>query len=187
MKNIHYFLFIAIVMILFTWSCKKDDSSPKHPPVGTNEGEVITSVIVQVSDSAGIWPAQTFKFRDLDGAGGSPPVQFDTIRIPVQTTLLVHLILLDETKLPADTISNDILDEAVDHLFFFEHTGVDIITTYLDSDSNGLPLGLDTKWVTGTAATGTSRIILKHQPGVKDGTITPGATDVDVTFNCELY
>jgi len=187
MKNTLYFYSVAALMILLSWSCKKDDSSPKRPPVGTNEGEVITSVIVQVSDSAGIWPSQSFMFRDPDGAGGSPPLQFDTIRIPVLKTLLVHLILLDETKSPADTISNDILDEAVNHLFFFEHTGVDITTTYLDSDSNGLPLGLETKWITGSAATGTSRIILKHQPGVKDGTITPGATDVDITFNCELY
>jgi hypothetical protein len=178
-------LTIAIVTICFT-ACKKDDDSPSNPGTGSNEGEIITTLKLVFTDSAGIAPDAEFVFRDPDGDGGNPPVEFDTIRLQQQTVYLTTVYLLDETKTPVDTISAEVLEEAEDHLFFFFHTGTGIITTYLDSDANGLPLGLSTKWKTGGPSSGTSQIILKHQPGIKDGSQAPGETDVDVTFVSEV-
>lgn len=162
-------------------SCKKDDDDPANPP-DENESELITTIKMMFTDSAEVLPDTTFVFRDIDGIGGNPPSRFDTIHLSAGNTFWVQILLLDESKVPTDTISVEVLEEAEDHQFFFIHTGVDITTTYRDSDSNGLPLGLSTRWVSGAPGAGTSTIILKHQPGVKDGTMVPGETDVELEF-----
>lgn len=184
MKN-HIILLTALVFVLFS-ACKKDDDSPQNPGTGNNQGEIITTVKLQFTDSAGIAPSSEFTFRDPDGSGGNGPVEFDTIRIAASTTYFVEVLLLDETKVPVDTISNEVLEESEDHMFFFLHNGVNLTTTYGDSDANGLPVGLQTKWRSGVVSAGSSRVILKHQPGSKDGTQGPGETDVDVSFVSEV-
>jgi hypothetical protein len=55
-----------------------------------------------------------------------------------------------------------------------------------DKDSKNLPVGLESTWTTGTSANGALQIILRHQPGVKNGTESPGNTDLDVTFQVKL-
>ena len=184
-KSILYILSLTVVAASLFTSCKKDDDDPKNPG-DPNETELITTVRINFTDSAGLAPNATVVFRDLDGDGGNAPSRFDTIRLQPSTTYFTEILLLDESKLPADTISIEVADEANDHLFFFLHTGVNIVTTYLDQDSNGLPLGLSTRWVTGAAGSGTSRVTLKHQPGVKDGSQAPGETDIELTFRSEV-
>ncbi|MFM8917548.1 MAG: hypothetical protein ACKOGP_07380, partial [Bacteroidota bacterium] len=59
-------------------------------------------------------------------------------------------------------------------------------SSYEDLDVNGIGIGLQSKWVTGNLSSGTSRIVLKHQPGIKDGTFAPGETDVDIQFQSRV-
>ena len=184
MKN--YILMSAVALLSLATSCKKDDDDPTNPNPTPNESELITTIKLQFTDSANVQPNVTFAFRDPDGDGGADPVQFDTIRLAANTTYFATILLLDESQSPADTISNEVAEEAADHMFFFANSGVNIATTYTDSDVNGLPVGLATRWVTGTPGTGTSTITLKHQPGVKDGTQAPGETDVEVQFRSEV-
>ncbi|MFM7176059.1 MAG: hypothetical protein ACKO0X_01400 [Bacteroidota bacterium] len=176
---------IALMSIALTSGCKKDDASPQNPPDG-NESELITTVKISFVDSAGIEPIKQFVFSDLDGDGGNPPSVFDTIRISSQRTYNVSILLLDESKSPADTISNEVLAEGDDHMFFFFHAGANIASSYEDLDVNGIGIGLQSKWVTGSLSSGTSRIVLKHQPGIKDGTFAPGETDVDIQFQSRV-
>lgn len=187
MKNtsILYIVSLTVVAATLFTSCKKDDDDPKNPG-DPNESELITTVRINFTDSAGTAPDVSVVFRDLDGDGGNAPTRFDTIRLQPSTTYFTEILLLDESKLPSDTISNEVAEEAEDHIFFFLHSGVNIATTYLDQDSNGLPLGLSTKWVTGASGSGTSRVTLKHQPGVKDGSQAPGETDIELTFRSEV-
>ena len=62
---------------------------------------------------------------------------------------------------------------------------------YTDSD-NGTPsrsIGLRTRIRTATTAKGSKlplQIVLKHQPGVKDGTYAPGETDIEVNFKLKV-
>lgn len=187
MKNINMkisALLLASFMVVFA-SCKKDEDDPKNP-TDPNDSELITTFKLIMTDSAGVLPEQTFVFRDIDGDGGQAPTEFDTITLAPNTTYLAEILLLNESVSPADTISNEVAEEANDHQFFFLNTGVNVTVTYLDSDSNGLPLGLNTKWVTGSAGSGTSRITLKHQPGIKDGTQAPGETDVELLFQLRV-
>lgn len=175
---------VIVLGMLAISGCKKDDDIVENPPPPANEGEVITTMRLIATDSATNMVTDTFTFRDPDGDGGSGPDIFDTIRLAPNKTYLMQLVLLNETVTPADSISNEVLAEANDHMFFFHYTGAAITQTYLDQDTNTPPLGigLQTKWKTGAASSGTSQVILKHQPGVKDGTETPGETDMDITF-----
>ncbi len=183
--NRHVFV-ITVCMGLIFFSCKKDkDLQPLPPPV-TNAPELITSMKLLFTDSANSANTASAFFNDPDGPGGNPPVQFDTIKLQPNKTYLVTLLLFDQTKNPVDTISKEIWKERDDHQFFFKHTGVNITTYYMDTDSKSLPVGLSTKWRTGSLSSGTSKITLKHQAGVKNGTETPGETDVEVTFQSKL-
>lgn len=184
MKNIiRLALFMLSVSFILT-ACKKDDDPVAEPPPVTNEPEMITTVKILFTDSAGLSPAVSATFSDPDGDGGNPPSQVDTIKLLPNTTYYAEILLLDVSKNPVDTISNEVADEANDHMFFFHTSGAAIMISYNDQDTNNppLPIGLETKWRTTSAGNGSAQVIMKHQPGVKDGTETPGNTDVDVTF-----
>lgn len=174
------------ILLLLAMSCKKDkDLQPLPPPV-TNSPELITSMKLIFKDSANTTNVTTAFFNDPDGPGGNAPVQFDTIKLQSNKTYLVDLILLDQTKNPVDTVSKEIWNERDDHMFFFQHSGINIQTLYLDKDSKNIPVGLSTKWRSGASGNGTSKITLKHQAGTKNGSITPGETDVEVIFQTKI-
>lgn len=189
--------FLALALLLAASlafpACKDDDDPKPQPPA--NEGEVITTLRYTLTPVGG-GAARTAQFRDLDGDGGTAPVlTYDggaaRLLLDKTKTYTGAVLLLDETKSPVDTISNEVLEEADEHLFVYKlsaPTPADLLTiTRTDRDANMLPLGLETTVAPrATPGTGTLQIILKHQPGVKDGTEAPGDTDIDVSFGVEV-
>jgi len=174
-------ILIAIFIMAISYSsCKKKTTPPPNP----NEEELITTFQIVFIDSAGVEPNVTAIYRDIDGDGGNAPSTWDSIRLKANTTYLANILLLDETKADIDTISNEVLEEGVDHLFCFTQNGVNITTVATDTDLNGLPIGLQSKWKTGNMSTGSSQIVLRHQPDIKTGSCTPGESDIDLTFQC---
>ncbi len=174
-------LIIVSVLLLQLNACKEEGPRPSDPP--KNETELITTVVLEFEDSILLTKSYAV-FRDIDGPGGNGPSQFDTIKLATNRTYLSRIYLLDESKTPADTISNEVRKEANDHLFVFEPYVLNIQVKVQDKDDNNLPLGLFTLWKTGNMSNGKMKIMLKHQPGLKDGTATPGETDIEVSFNC---
>jgi hypothetical protein len=65
---------------------------------------------------------------------------------------------------------------------------LNLTITITDHDTNPqmYPVGLETKFVTGAAGTGWLRVVLRHQPNIKNGTYAPGSTDLDVGFNVSI-
>lgn len=169
----------AIVgMTLTQISCNKKTTTPPNP----NEEELITTFRLTLTDSAGVQPAITVQYKDLDGDGGNNPSVWDSIRLKANTTYNAQILLLNETVSPADTISNEVLEESKDHLFCFTPTGVNTSIKRTDLDVNNLEIGLQSKWKTGAISTGTVQIVLRHQPDTKTGSCDPGASDLDLTF-----
>jgi hypothetical protein len=177
---------LAIITAAFFSSCKKDDDQIDVPPPVVNEPEVITTLTVHFIDSSNTSNTVTATFRDPDGDGGLSYDIFDTIRLANNKTWYAEVILLNETTSPVDTISNEVLEEANDHLFCFSPNGTSATVNITDLDGNSLPIGLLSKWKTTSTGTGTMQIVLKHQPGIKDGNCTPGDTDIDITFQVEI-
>lgn len=178
------FFFALITLATIIYSCKKDKDLVVDPP-NTNEEEVITTMTITFTDSSGIKPTVNATFKDPDGDGGNGPTIFDTIRLGHNTTYNANIILLNETKNPADTISNEVLEEANEHLFCFSVSDADVTITRTDSDGN-YEVGLKSKWVTGSSSSGYVTVTLKHQLEIKDGTCNPGETDVEVNFVIEI-
>jgi hypothetical protein len=180
-NTLNAYLFLVLTISLLAASCRKEKVQPGLPPAVINSPELITSLILQWTDP-GSAATGVFEFRDPDGPGGNPPVRQDTVRLEPNKSYELRVILLDETKVPADTVSHQIWEERDEHQVFFTHTGTGITSTYLDQDPGGLPVGLSVRWETREPASGTVKVVLKHQPGVKNGTEGPGETDVEVTF-----
>lgn len=177
----------AFAVLVFFSACKKDKNDVTKP-ADINETEVITTVKLLFRNNT--TNAETeFAFTDVDGDGGNDPV-IDTIRLSADQEYTVQLLVLDETKTPADTTSNEIEEEKNEHQFFYRKTGsYDLTTTYLDFDDHNVPVGLSVKIETGdafSAKTNQLRVTLKHQPDVKPtsglGDVSLGETDIDVFF-----
>ncbi len=182
MRKLKKIGFPALVLIGLIGACKKDDDKVNNPPPIVNEQEIITTMTLNFVDSSNSSNIHTATFRDPDGDGGASYDIFDSIKLEANKTWYTTLILLNETANPVDTISYDVLDEADEHLICFTPSGTSASVAITDLDGNNLPLGLQSTWKTGPAGTGTMQVILRHQPGTKDGTCTPGESDIDVTF-----
>ncbi len=65
---------------------------------------------------------------------------------------------------------------------------LNLTVTRTDQDTNKtpLPVGLTDQFATGAASTGYLRVVLRHQPNVKDGSYAPGSTDFDAGFQVTI-
>jgi len=176
-------LFLLATMLLTNCG---DDPEP------ANEEELITTFILTLTPVQG-GATVTLRFTDLDGDGPNAPVlSYDPTAPGTAAALLAantaytgSIELLNESETPSENVTEEIEEEADEHLFCFTiGGGANIDYSYDDEDDNGLPVGLSTNWETGEPSSGTIKIVLRHQPGVKNG-LCPGGgdTDIEVTFN----
>jgi hypothetical protein len=97
--------------------------------------------------------------------------------------------VLDETKNPVDTVSNEIVDEGDVHLFVFSPAPISnfIETTILDLDVNFKPIGLSSILHTSNIGLGTYTIELRHfDSDAAKAANTTYDTDVSITFDVRL-
>ncbi|KUG06198.1 hypothetical protein [Solirubrum puertoriconensis] len=156
--------------------CGNDDD-----PEPDDENELITTVRYTLTPSSG-GQAVTVEWKDLDGAGGNAPT-IGSLRLAPNTTYTGAVTFLDESKNPASNITTEVQAENDEHLVVYTATPANLLTvTRTDRDKNNLEVGLATRVQTTAAATGTLRIVLRHQPGTKNGQADQGSTDAEVTF-----
>ena len=179
-----FYLSLAVLCSLMI-SCNGVDNEITNPQI-SNDEELITAVILTLKDSSNTENVKEFTFKDSDGEGGNDPEQFDTIRLDSGVVYNCSIILLNDSDTSdVEDISQEVLEEADEHLFCFESNEVNISLT----DSDGVyPIGLESQWqaITKTQE-GTVTVTLKHQPeGVKNGDCSVGETDVELTFILEI-
>ena len=182
------FMLALGALSLVVVSCKKDDLKPTDDH-DHNDSELITTLELKFSGEGVLGNDTMFVviFNDPDGDGGNVATQFDTIHLLKNSAYNVALTLLDKSKTPADTISNEVLEEANEHLFFYSSNPIGLVNVLItDKDSNGKNLGLKSTWTTSNVGSGKMKIKLMHQPGIKDGTSATGDTDVEVDFQVNV-
>jgi len=148
---------ILLIAAVFS-SCKKDKDEPEE-----NEEEVITTMNVIIREEGG-GAETTYAFDDPDGPGGNQPT-IDDIVLAAGKAYDVEVVLLNKTTNPPEVVSEEVSEEAEDHRFYYEVSGgANLTVSDFDTDSNGMPVGLTSKWTTGAASTGKIDITLRHYP-----------------------
>ncbi len=175
--NLRLLYLLPLLLVLVMSGCRDND------PEDENDPEVITKVMVTVTDASSNSTAYVWSDPDGDGAG-APTI--DDITLMANSEYTVAITFADESD-PNDIedITAEILEEDDEHIICFTPENAMVAVTIDDTDGS-FPVGLSSTWTTTDASTGTINIVLKHQPGVKDGTCTPGETDIDVTFNVDI-
>lgn len=175
-RKLTWMLLAGIVLSFAQCKDSGDDVEPD------DENELITSVTLKFTEQ-GTSSVSTFSYKDADGDGGNAPTKFDTISLKPNTTYNLAIELLDESKSPVDDITKEVEEESYEHLFVYTPTPATLLTyTYGDKDKNNYPIGLTGTAVTGAAGDGKLKVQLRHQPGAKNGTPTPGSDDVNLDF-----
>jgi len=198
MQNLNTFLALVLGLILME-GCSSEDPQKEDTP------ELITKATLTFTPTGG-GPIVIATATDPDGEG----VQDLSIDGPIdleagkQYVLSIELINgLVGVGQPGYSITEEVEEEGGEHMFFFAWSGAVFQTPagdgnidnrtdqvdYVDLDGGGLPIGLITTWTSSSViATGTFRVVLKHQPGTKTATSgsTVGETDLDLTFSINV-
>jgi hypothetical protein len=184
MEKIVGFLVLAVLFVC----CDPDEV------VSTNKVETVTNLTYTLTPIDGGEPV-LFIYSDKDGPGGNiPTISGGTIENNKIYT--GKITMLDETKNPTVSISEEVQEEGLDHQMFFSVTqGLlkSFSIGYTDKDANGKPIGLTTEIATKEVAKGSIIILLKHLPnkgaeGVMTGDVTRagGENDIEVPFPFEI-
>lgn len=181
-KTVRLGLMAAMVAAISMTGCKKDKDIPE-----VDEEELITTFKLKFVNKANANDTKTFTWKDIDGNGGTAPVIDDIVLAPnAQYTMTVDAVL-NESVSPAEDIKTEITAEATDHLFVYKpSTGLNLTIAITDKDAKQLAIGLAANATTAAASTGKLQVLLRHQPGVKNGTEAPGSSDIDATFNVKI-
>ena len=172
---------IALAAGIIAISCSSDDDNT--PPEVINEEEVIPTLRVQLTNTAG---NVTLQSVDSDGEDGpNPPVITIVGDIMANTTYNGTVAFLNETESPAEDITEEVEEEDDEHqVFYTPAAGLNITTEYGNFDDDGNPLGTVFTLTTGDASNGNFTVTLRHEPtkpntGLADA---GGETDIEVTF-----
>ena len=183
---------LLIIPALILASCEDEKNEP--PPV--NEEELITSVYVDFVDTAS-GDTVSFSFVDLDGDGGNAPV-ITNGTLKANTGYDVEISFLNESEIPAEDITIEVIDEGDEHQVFYLidnslNLTMDYSTSARNTDVDGRPIGVEAIANTMGASNGNLQIVLRHEPnkaatGVSDGDITNagGETDIEVNFSAVI-
>ncbi len=192
------FLAVTLVFTLLL-GCSKDDPKKEDTP------ELITKATLTFTPVGG-GTAFSVSATDPDGEGVQDIVVDGPIDLAQGSSYVLTVDLINglvAVGQPGYDITEEVEEEGAEHQFFFAWTNdafsdpsgngnfdnsaddVNYTGGANSVDSNGLNLGLTTTWTTDAAvATGTFRIVLKHQPELKSATTGAdvGETDLDLTF-----
>ncbi len=193
LRNSWFSVFALLILTTWTTGC-----SDKDVPDAENEEEIITKVQLIFSPTEGAPVVVTALDPDGDGPEDIAPSGPIVLAPDTEYELFIKL----ENTISDEDITEEVEAEGDEHLFFFgfsegifeSPTGdgnvdqrADVVN-YLDKDVDNLPIGLITAWITGESGSGTFRVILKHQPGIKSATSesTDGESDVDITWTLNI-
>jgi len=183
--RIIYLLFVSTPFAITFLSCNKEAAV-------VNEEELITSITYTLTP-IGQGETVVFKFVDIDGDGGNPPIKTSTGNLKVNSTYSGSIVLLNESLTPSIEITTEIQKEKEDHQFFYTLSSSlldKVVISYSDIDANKNPVGLLTSVKANSPETGKLKITLRHQPNkngkdVSLGNIANagGETDMEVEFD----
>lgn len=194
---------LALAFAGFLSGC--DDSDP----VKEDTPELITKTTLTFTPDDGS-SAIVVTATDPDGEGVQDITVDGPINLAANKTYILTIALINELAEPSDPeydITSEVEEEGQEHQFFFSWTNDvfsnpagngnvdnrDDAVNYTGGsnsrDVNNRPLGLTTTWTSAAStASGSFRVLLKHQPDLKSDTSdsNTGETDLDITFTINV-
>ena len=167
-------------IVLLAGACTKDEQNVAP----TDDNEAITTATLTLTNKAIPTEIVTATVETLNTTADFSKA---TLNLKANTTYTGVVSLLDKTKTPVLDATLEIKEKANEHLFVYTPTPVTLLTiTLTDKDTNPAPgpypIGLTTELKTGAAGSGKLKVVLRHQPNAKNGTPTPGTSDLDTDF-----
>jgi hypothetical protein len=170
MKNIQKIALGLLASTVIFAACKKDSIVANPKPV---EQELITTVrLVVKNETLGF--SKTFNYKVDNGFNSSDPGGrvIDNVVLAANTTYKVEVFVLDESKTPAEDITNEVKEESHHHLFVFESkptSGAGSIGFKNGSkDEDGHNFNQSIEFITGETGSGAITVTLKHEPTDKN-------------------
>lgn len=184
MKQVKIQLIWLACVVLLAGACKKDEEEVAP----TDDNEAITTAILTLTNKT--LPSDVVT-ATIDNLNTTADFSKATLNLKANTMYAGVITLLDKTKTPALDVSAEVKGEANEHLLVYTPTPANLLTvTVTDKDTNPAPgpypLGLTTDILTGNAGSGKLKLVLRHQPDVKNGSPTPGTSDLDVDFTVTI-
>ncbi|HMH23532.1 MAG TPA: hypothetical protein VK563_17220 [Puia sp.] len=187
MKQLSGAFLTGLLIMLSFYACKKEEKSVS-PPVPGNE--FLTTVRLVATNTADATDVQVATITDTTLIANPPDsINHPELKLRANSSYNVQVLFLDETKKPAGNVTDDIYDRRNYHLLCFTVAGSATLTVVrTDKDTNNPPLeiGLQDRFTTGAASTGTLNVQLRHQPNAKNGSCDPGSSDADVDFKITI-
>ncbi len=170
-----------LALSLIVASC----SFPERMVAPTNDNEAITTVMLTLTNQADSTDVRTALIDNL--GSNRPDFSRDTLHLKPNTVYTTKIGLVNKLTDPFTDATVEIRELANEHLLVYTPTtGLNLTVTITDRDTNPAPgpypIGLTAIVSTGAASTGKLGVVLRHQPDTKNGTPTPGTSDLDTSF-----
>ncbi len=174
-KSMGLFVMAVSISLLFH-GCSKDEKTVSPPLPGN---EFLTSVRLVVTNTNDPSDVQIATVTDTTLVANPPDsINHPALNLKANSTYSVSVLFLDETKKPAGNVTDDIYARRNYHLICFDIAGganLAVARTDMDTNTPSLPIGLQDKFTTGAASSGTLNVQLRHQPNAKNGSCDPGS------------
>lgn len=186
MKKLTRILVGAGLFLLISNGCSKEEKTVSPPLPGNEFLTTVRLIVGNANDASDVHVVSITDTTII--AHPADSINNPNLTLKANSTYNVQVLFLDETTKPVGNITADIYDRRNYHLVCFVTSGENLTTTRTDLDTNTPPLqiGLQDKFVTGAASTGTLNVQLRHQPNAKNGDCAPGSSDADVTYNVTI-
>ena len=174
------FKYALLASTLIFASCSDDDDNTPDP---VNEEEVITTMTITLDSGS---DQVELQFQDLDGDGPDPATVTVSGPLNANTVYDGSIILLNETEMPAENITEEVEEEDDEHQFFYTvGSGLAAQTEYANFDGDGNPLGTVFILTTVAASSGSLTFTLRHEPNKPNSGLEDagGSTDIEVSFD----
>lgn len=174
--------YVIPAMILMLASCK----FPERTVAPTNDNEAITTVMLTLTSQTDSTDVRTALIDNL--GSNRPDFSHDTLKLTPNRTYNCKIGMVNKLTDPFSDATAEIRELANEHLLIYTPAeSLHLIVTITDQDTNPppgpYPIGLTSVFSSGTASAGKLSVVLRHQPDTKNGTATPGTSDLDTSFD----
>ncbi len=179
MKRFYYIAILGL-SIFSLQSCFKTLEVPEM----INEEELISTVIITLTSPNN--QEVILSYQDFDGEGSLAPIVEVSGVLKSNSLYTGSIKALNETVYPTIDMTEEIIEEGLEHQFFYLISGLDASISPTDKDENGNDLGTTFQLQTGNSSRGTIQFLLRHKPQKpNDGNpdTAGGETDLLVSFS----